>query len=142
MKKWVALVAGLGLASCSGGEQAEEAPAVAVAAGLYADEAGRSGMCVAEGGEASFILYAAQGSSNCMAEGRVETGEGGVVFAPDGDERCRFPLSVDGSSLRFGEAPASCDYYCGGSAAIDDRMLLSGGDTTSDPVDPAGDPLC
>ncbi|MCJ8191741.1 hypothetical protein [Sphingomicrobium aestuariivivum] len=135
-------MAGLALAGCSSGEPAKEAAPLPLEAGLYADDGGRSGLCVGDGGEATFILYAAQGTANCMAQGQVSAGEGGIVFTPRGDDSCRFPLNVEGGAVRFGEPPATCAYYCGGEAKIDGRLLEAGRDTTADPTDPAGDPIC
>ncbi|WP_265561876.1 hypothetical protein [Sphingomicrobium arenosum] len=137
------MVAGaLMLGACSGSEEAAKVAEAAVPAGLYADAAGTSGICVGEDGAAAFILYADQGAANCAGEGRIEGAEDRLALVPQGDENCRLPLSFDGETLAFGEAPAACAYYCRGDATIDARALTAGGDTTVDPVDPAGEPLC
>ena len=83
--------------------------------------AGRDALCII-GDQVpqkfAFIAFAAEGDTNCAAEGRVERRGDGWVLVPNGEGDCRMPLASDGKTLRLGPATAACAYYCGPGARL------------------------
>lgn len=134
------LLAALALSACGGSDGTDPA-GEALPAGQWSDGA-RSGLCVAEGGRAAFILYADEGDANCMAEGEIADGADGLLFVPRGDTQCRIPLRRDGERIVFGTGGASCDYYCGDGVATEGRSVARSDATSGALNDPAGDSIC
>jgi hypothetical protein len=113
-----------------------------LATGTFVGE-GRDRLCIAgEPGSyrAGLIAYG-KGDTNCTASGSVDAQGGQMALVPRGETSCRIPLTVDGNSVRIGEAPAACSYYCGPGASLSGKAY-SRSDTGSKAVDLAGDPLC
>ena len=104
---------------------------------------GRDRLCFAgEAGNyrAGLIAFGA-GDVNCSAIGRVEFQGGQVALVPRGEGGCRIPLIVAGNSVRIGEVPAACAYYCGPGATMAGKSF-NRADMGATAVDLAGDPLC
>ncbi|WP_265571219.1 hypothetical protein [Sphingomicrobium nitratireducens] len=133
------IVLSLALASCGG--ESEEARTAGLGPGLWTDET-RGGLCVDEGGEAAFILYAETGNANCMAEGRIEVDGEGMTFLPRGDEQCRIPILAEGETLRFGDSGEACAYYCGSDVELGGQTVMRSEARPGTLTDVAGDPLC
>ncbi len=131
------------LAACSAGDGDDISADIAtgpLGAGVWTDGE-RDGLCVGEDGAAALIAYAESGA-NCMAEGTVERGEGGMALVPRGDENCRIPFTVDRESVRFGAMPDACTYYCGGDATLNGKSFRRSAASDRSLEDVAGDPLC
>jgi len=125
------------LAACS-----QEAAQPSLATGTFAGE-GRDRLCIAgEPGayRAGLIVYG-QDDANCSAAGRLEQVGGRWVLVPRGEGDCRIPIQIDGNTLRVGQAPAACSYYCGPGASLSGKTF-NRGDMGAKAVDFAGDPLC
>ena len=126
------------LAACSQGQE----PAPTIATGTFAGE-GRDRLCIAgEPGSyrAGLITYAA-GDVNCSASGKVETASGTLALVPRGEGDCRISLTIEGNTVRIGEVPAACSYYCGPDATMAGKSF-NRSDAGGATVDLAGDPLC
>lgn len=126
------------LAACSQGQ--ESAPTIAT--GAFAGE-GRDRLCIAgEPGSyrGGFISYAA-GDANCSASGKIETANGTIALVPRGEGDCRIALAIDGSTVRIGDVPTSCSYYCGPGAAMAGKTFTRA-EAEGSATDLAGDPLC
>lgn len=126
------------LAACSQGQE----PASSIATGTFAGE-GRSRLCIAgEAGNyrAGLIAYG-KGDANCSASGRIEVQGNQLTLIPRGEGSCQIPLIVEGDTVRLGDMPASCSYYCGPEAAMAGRSFKRA-DTGAGAVDLGGDPLC
>ena len=111
-------------------------------AGTFAGE-GRDRLCIAgEAGafRAGLIAYG-PGDVNCSASGGLERAGQGWVLVPKGEGDCRIPLVIDGNSVRIGQPPAACDYYCGPGAIVAGKIYQRT-DMGAKAVDLAGDPLC
>lgn len=126
------------LAACS----QEQEPAPTIATGTFAGE-GRDRLCIAgePGSYRGGLIVYASGDLNCSASGKVETANGITALVPRGEGDCRIPLTIEGSTVRIGDVPASCSYYCGPGAALAGKAFAraeGGGSAT----DLAGDPLC
>lgn len=125
------------LAACS-----EQPAAPSLSTGTFAGQ-GRDRLCI--GGEpgayrAGLIAFG-EGEANCSAGGRIE-GEGGqFVLIPRGEGPCRIPLTIEGGTVRVGEVPAACAYYCGPGATMSGKSY-NRADMGAKAVDLAGDPLC
>ncbi len=126
------------LAACS----QEQAPAPSLVTGTFAGEA-RDRLCIAgEAGSyrAGLITFAA-GNTNCTASGRIDVQGGQVTLIPRGEGSCRIALAIEGDTVRIGEVPAACSYYCGPDATMAGRSF-NRADAKAIAVDLAGDPLC
>ena len=128
---------GLLLAACS---QQPAEPTVAV--GTFAGE-GRDRLCLA--GEAAnyrggLIVYG-EGDANCSASGKIEVQGPALTLIPRGEGDCRIPLTIEGNSVRIGQVPASCSYYCGPGASLQAKSF-NRSDMGAAVTDLAGDPLC
>jgi hypothetical protein len=113
-----------------------------MATGTFAGE-GRDRLCIAgEAGNyrAGFIAFG-EGEVNCAASGRIDAQGSQVALVPRGEGDCRIPLSAKGNTVRIGEVPASCSYYCGPGASMAGKSFIqtNGGAAATDL---AGDPLC
>lgn len=125
------------LAACS-----QEPSQPTLATGNFAGE-GRDRLCIAgEPGNyrAGLIAYG-EGDINCSAAGAVEGSGANLTLVPKGEGDCRIPLTIDGNSVRVGQAPAACSYYCGPGAAMAGKAF-NRADMGAEAVDLAGDPLC
>ena len=110
--------------------------------GTFAGE-GRDRLCMAgEPGNyrAGLIAYGA-GDSNCSASGRIELEGNTASLIPRGEGACRIPLTIDGNSVRIGQVPPACSYYCGPGAQMGGKAF-NRADMGATAVDLAGDPLC
>ena len=126
------------LAACSQGQE----PAPTIATGTFAGD-GRDRLCIAgEPGSyrGGLIVYAA-GAVNCSASGKVESTNGTLALVPRGEGACRIPLTIEGSTVRIGDVPAACSYYCGPGAAMAGKSF-NRSEAGGAAVDVAGDPLC
>ena len=126
------------LAACSQGQE----PAASIATGTFAGE-GRDKLCIAGNPgsyRAGLITYAA-GDVNCSASGQIEAQNGNVTFIPRGEGACRISLSIEGNTVRIGEVPVACSYYCGPGAAMAGKSF-SRAEASATAADMAGDPLC
>ena len=125
------------IAACS-----REPAQPSLAVGTFAGE-GRDRLCIAgEPGayRAGLIAYG-EADSNCSASGRLEQAGTGWALVPKGEGDCRIPVEIDGSSVRIGQPPAACSYYCGPNAMLGGKSFRSSANA-SPAVDFAGDPLC
>jgi hypothetical protein len=125
------------LAACS-----QEPAPTQLTAGTFAGE-GRDRLCIAgEAGayRAGLIAYGG-GDANCSATGRLEQAGTGWALVPRGEGECRIPLEIQGSSVRIGQPPAACAYYCGPGAGLAGKSF-NRSDMGAKAVDLAGDPLC
>jgi hypothetical protein len=110
--------------------------------GIFAGQ-GRDRLCIAgEGGalRAGLIAYGL-GDTNCSASGNLQPAGQGWVLIPKGEGDCRIPLEIDGNTVKIGQAPAACAYYCGPTANMAGKAF-NRADMGSQAVDLAGDPLC
>lgn len=126
------------LAACS----QEQEPAPSIATGTFAGEA-RDRLCIAgEAGNyrAGLITFAAD-DVNCSASGRVEVQDGQITLVPRGEGACRIPLTIEGNTVRIGELPGACSYYCGPGATMA-GISFNRANMGATVVDIAGDPLC
>jgi hypothetical protein len=125
------------LAACS-----QEAAQPSLFTGTFAGE-GRDRLCI--GGEAGayragLIAYG-DGDANCSAAGRLEQAGPGWALVPRGEGDCRIPLEIDGNTVRIGQPPAACSYYCGPGASLAGKAY-NRADMGAKATDFAGDPLC
>jgi hypothetical protein len=89
---------------------------------------------------AGLVTFAA-GDINCSAIGQIEAKSGLVSILPRGEGACRIPLSIEGNTVRIGQVPEACSYYCGPGATMAGKTFnRAEKDVTA--VDLAGDPLC
>jgi len=125
------------VAACS--QQGENS---SIPTGTYAGQ-GRDRLCIAgeEGNYRGGLIAFGQGDVNCSASGRVTVEGGQYVLVPRGEGECRIPLEIDGNSVRVGQPPAACGYYCGPGADMSGRTYNKA-DMGAKAVDLAGDPLC
>jgi hypothetical protein len=103
------------LAACS-----PEPAADALKPGTYFGS-GRDALCIMDKAAPqrfAFIAFTKSEDTNCAAEGRVERTASGAALVPAGEGECRIPLIIDGNTLRFGQVPSNCAYYCGPGAAF------------------------
>ena len=132
-----ALILALLLAACS-----KQPAEPSLTTGTFAGE-GRDRLCIAgEPGKyrAGLIAYG-DGDVNCSASGSLEKREAGWALVPKGEGDCAIPLEIDGNSVRIGQVPAACSYYCGPGAAMAGKSY-NRADMGGQAVDLAGDPLC
>ena len=133
------LIAAVALSACS----EQEAAAPPLAASIYAGS-GRDRLCVARdnGGARIAIVTYGEGDNNCTIQTKALTAERGALVKAVGDPACKFFIASAGTTLTLPERlPASCDYYCGPSAALAKKKFTR--DAGASPVtDLAGDPLC
>jgi hypothetical protein len=125
------------LAACS-----EQPAGPSLTTGTFAGN-GRDRLCIAgEPGNyrGGLIAFGAE-DSNCSASGRIEAQSAGFVLVPRGEGDCRIPLVIEGNSVRIGEPPAACSYYCGPGATMAGKSYNKA-DMGASAVDLAGDPLC
>lgn len=87
------------------------------------------------------LIAFSEGDVNCSASGLIEERDGQFALVPRGEGGCRIPLLIEGNSVRIGEVPASCAYYCGPGAILAGK-IYSKADRGAAAVDLAGDPLC
>ena len=125
------------LAACS-----QQAAEPSLATGTFAGQ-GRDRLCIAgePGNYRAGLIAFGDGDSNCSASGRVEAQGGQLALVPRGEGACRIALTIDGESVRVGEIPAACSYYCGPGATMTGKVYNKAG-TGAVAVDLAGDPLC
>ena len=90
--------------------------------------------------EAGLIAYG-QGNMNCSAAGSLQRAGQGWVLVPKGEGDCRIPLEIAGNTVRIGQPPAACSYYCGPGATMAGKTF-NRADMGAKAVDLAGDPLC
>jgi hypothetical protein len=125
------------LAACS-----QQPAEPGVSPGTFAGE-GRDRLCIAgEAGalRAGLVAYG-QSDLNCSASGSLRQASEGWVLVPRGEGDCRIPLVIEGNSVRIGQPPAACAYYCGPGATMAGKSFNREVDA-SPAVDLAGDPLC
>jgi hypothetical protein len=110
--------------------------------GTFAGE-GRDRLCIAgePGSYRGGLIVFGEGDVNCSASGRVAAQAGGFALVPRGEGGCRIPLTIDGNTVRIGNVPASCSYYCGPGASMTGKAY-NRSDMGAKAVDLAGDPLC
>jgi hypothetical protein len=110
--------------------------------GIFAG-GGRDRLCIAGGPgnySAGLIAYG-NGDVNCSASGRIEAQNGQFALVPRGEGACRIPLTIEGNTIRTGEVPAACSYYCAPGATLAGKTY-NRSDMGAAAVDLAGDPLC
>jgi hypothetical protein len=125
------------LAACS-----QEAAQPSLATGNFAGE-GRDRLCIAgEPGayRAGLIAYGPD-NANCSAAGRLEKAGAGWALVPTGEGECRIPVEIAGNTVRVGQPPAACSYYCGPGASLAGKAY-NRADMAAKATDFAGDPLC
>jgi hypothetical protein len=125
------------LSACS-----QQPTAPSLQPGTFAGE-GRDRLCIAgEAGRlrAGLIAYGT-GNSNCSVSGSLEQMGSGWQLVPRGEGDCRIPLIIDGVSVRVGQLPPACSYYCGPGASMNGKSF-GRSDASGEAVDLAGDPLC
>lgn len=125
------------LAACS-----QQPAEPTLATGTFAGE-GRDRLCIAgePGNYRGGLIAFGEGDVNCSASGRIEVRGGGLALLPRGEGDCRIPLIGGGNSIRVGEVPAACSYYCGPGATLAGKNY-NRMDGRSQATDLAGDPLC
>src|SRR5512139_1608445 len=114
----------------------------ALTTGTFAGE-GRDRLCIAgePGSYRGGLVVYGEGDINCSASGSIDTQGGKMALVPRGETSCSIPVAIEGNTVRVGEVPASCSYYCGPGASLAGKSF-SRSDTASKAVDLAGDPLC
>lgn len=142
MRMMILGVAAMSLGACSDSPERDRG-AVPLGAGIW-NAGEKGGLCVADEGRATFILYGDEGEANCMAEGRIEevAGTDGLVFKPRGDEKCSIPLKREGSRIVFSSGGIACDYYCGSGVTLDNQSVERSDATSGAIVDPSGTAAC
>lgn len=125
------------LAACS-----QQSAEPSLQPGTFAGQ-GRDRLCIA--GEAAslragLIVYGT-GDVNCSASGSLQPAGQGWVLVPKGEGACRIPIEVEGNTIRTGQPPAACSYYCGPGATMAGKSF-NRADMEAKAVDLAGDPLC
>ena len=105
--------------------------------------AGHNRLCLAgqPGSYRGGVIVYASGDSNCSASGRIEKQGDQLMLIPSGEGPCRIPLALEGDTVRIGEVPAACSYYCGPEADLSGKAFMRSVNTTA-ATDLAGDPLC
>jgi len=134
--KSIFLIAAM-LTACS-----QEAAQPSLVTGTFAGE-GRDRLCIVgkpDAYRAGLIAYG-QGDANCSAAGRLEQAGAGWVLIPKGEGRCRIPMEIKGSSVRTGQPPAACAYYCGPGTSLAGKSY-NRSDMGAKAVDFAGASLC
>ena len=125
------------LAACS-----QQPAEPTLATGTFAG-AGRDRLCLAgepgnyRGGTIAF----GEGDVNCSASGKIEIQGSQMTLVPRGEGDCRIPLTMEGASVRIGQVPAACAYYCGPGASLAGKAFERS-DQAVPVTDVAGDPLC
>jgi|SRR5687768_102551 hypothetical protein len=104
---------------------------------------GRDRLCIAgePGNYRAGLIAFGEGDVNCSASGRIGMQAGQFTLIPRGEGTCQIPLVIEGNSVRIGEAPPACAYYCGPGASLAGKTY-NRSDTGTAAVDLAGDPLC
>ena len=125
------------LAACS-----QQPAEPSLATGNFAGQ-GRDRLCIAgeAGNYRAGLIAFGPGDVNCSAAGRVELADDQVVLVPRGEGGCRIPLTIDGNSVRVGEVPAACAYYCGPGASMAGKTY-NRADMGAPATDLADDALC
>jgi hypothetical protein len=125
------------LAACS--QQPAEPTLVT---GTFAGE-GRDRLCLAgePGNYRGGLIAYGEGDVNCSASGRIEIRGNQLALVPRGEGDCRIPLTIGGNTVRIGELPAACSYYCGPGVTMAGKSY-NRADMGAAAVDVAGDPLC
>ncbi len=125
------------LAACS-----QQPAEPTLATGTFAGE-GRDRLCLTgePGAYRGGLIAYGEGNTNCSASGVIETQGGKLALVPRGEGDCRMPLTVDGNTVRVGQVPAACSYYCGPGALLAGKSF-NRADMGAKAVDLAGDPLC
>ena len=125
------------LAACS-----QQPAEPTLSTGTFAGE-GRDRLCIAgeAGNYRGGMIAFAEGDINCSASGRIEPQGGRFALIPRGEGACRIPLTIEGNTVRIGQPPASCAYYCGPGATMAGKSF-DRTDMGAKAVDLAGDPLC
>jgi hypothetical protein len=110
--------------------------------GTYAGE-GRDRLCIAgeAGNYRGGLIAFGKGDINCSASGSVTAEGGHYVLVPRGEGDCRIPFEIAGETVRIGQPPAACAYYCGPGAEMAGRTYNKS-DAGTSATDLAGDPLC
>ena len=99
-----------------------------------------AGEWVGTSARARVIAYG-EGDVNCSASGRIEIRGDQLALVPRGEGDCRIPLTIGGNTVRIGELPAACAYYCGPGVTMAGKSY-NRADMGAAAVDVAGDPLC
>lgn len=125
------------LAACS-----QQPAETSIATGTFAGE-GRDRLCLAgePGNYRGGLIAFGAGDVNCSASGRIEATGGSFALVPRGEGPCRIPLTIKGSSVRIGEVPPACSYYCGPGATMTGKAF-NRADMGAKVTDLAGGPLC
>lgn len=125
------------LAACS-----QQPAEPSLSTGTFAGE-GRDRLCIAgePGNYRAGLIAFGEGDMNCSASGRIESQSGQFALVPRGEGGCRIPLAIDGNTVRIGNVPAACSYYCGPGATMAGKSYNKA-DMGAAAVDLAGDPLC
>jgi hypothetical protein len=113
-----------------------------LATGTFAGS-GRDRLCLAgqPGNYRAGLIAFGDGDANCSASGRIELRAGQPILIPRGEGTCQIPLVIEGNSVRIGDTPPACAYYCGPGASMGGKNY-NRTDTGAAAVDLAGDPLC
>ena len=125
------------LAACS-----QEAAQPSLVTGTFAGE-GRDRLCIAgkPGAYRAGLIAYGEGNANCSAAGRLKPAGSGWSLVPRGEGECRIPLEIAGNTVRIGQPPESCSYYCGPGASLPGKAY-NRTDMGAKATDFAGDPLC
>ena len=103
--------------------------------------AGRDRMCLADGGRAAFITYAASGDAKCNVQGTLQGTGDQLTLVPNGDAACRIEVRRLGDHVTLGSVSDGCAYYCAPDTSFEGRAFSR--TAPSEPaLDFAGDPLC
>jgi hypothetical protein len=104
---------------------------------------GRDRLCIAgePGNYRAGLIAFGDDDANCTAAGRLERTGAGWSLVPKGEGDCRIPMVIEGNSLRIGQTPAACSYYCGPGASLAGKSY-NRSDMGAKATDLAGDPLC
>jgi hypothetical protein len=104
---------------------------------------GRDRQCIAgePGNYRAGLIAFSDDDANCTAAGRLERTDAGWSLVPKGEGDCRIPMVIEGNSLRIGQTPAACSYYCGPGASLAGKSY-NRSDMGAKATDLAGDPLC
>jgi hypothetical protein len=125
------------LAACS-----KQPAASGPTGGTFTGE-GRDRLCIAgeAGAQRAGLIAFGSGDVNCSASGDLQRVGQAWDLVPRGEGDCRIPLGFDANTVRVGQPPAACSYYCGPGASLANKQfeLTSGAPT---PADFGGDPLC
>ena len=104
---------------------------------------GRDRLCIAgePGNYRGGLIAYGEGDVNCSASGRIDVQNGKFALVPRGEGACRVPLEIQGNTVRIGELPAACAYYCGPGADLAGKSY-NRANMGAQATDLAGDPLC